>query len=546
MNDFDRYLLEDLVGIYDQGPEADDWEELYHRFENLSYLPETLPYLLTMRYFGWGTQAQPEQVLAELESLEGKGNHQLDGLNCDLRLISNPGDASQLEALKIHMDGGYTERYLKDRSHVYWLGALPVRAEYDEGLKKLLQSANQQGCAKVRVVRSTEERLVVEAAQCIHRGFVSPYLAENQLLSWSEYQAPRVLLFAGMLEDLQSLLPLLEQQVKSDRPLIIFAESFGEDVLSTLLVNVIRGTIRISAVEGVDPEELQRLTQVTGGTLYKRELELKSLSLESLPTVERMVLFPDRCYIFSTGKFGTAPDDMEKMATILVTDEACLERYEKALCSPALPDPTILAQIEQCDPYCVAVEKGKRVVSATEFVPSLVVNNGCPSKRMVKDEKEGLCLTDVRVAILTEPVESIQDLLPLLEQFVSNGWTLLLMGPDFSQEVISTLEVNAERGSLRCGFVQAENTVILTELSRLLSTPALNLAEIHSSSAYDFPFLKWAFLWRDRCILMPKYDEFEKESDLLGLCEDVFYLLVGGNSVSEQNKLYDYYIQKAF
>ena len=84
MNDFDRYLLEDLVGIYDQGPEADDWEELYHRFENLSYLPETLPYLLTMRYFGWGTQAQPEQVLAELESLEGKGNHQLDGLNCDL------------------------------------------------------------------------------------------------------------------------------------------------------------------------------------------------------------------------------------------------------------------------------------------------------------------------------------------------------------------------------------------------------------------------------------------------------------------------------
>ena len=47
MNDFDRYLLEDLVGIYDQGPEADDWEELYHRFENLSYLPETLPYLLT-------------------------------------------------------------------------------------------------------------------------------------------------------------------------------------------------------------------------------------------------------------------------------------------------------------------------------------------------------------------------------------------------------------------------------------------------------------------------------------------------------------------
>ena len=119
MEYFDQYLCNELEKLYARDKlTADDLEEPYIRFSNLDDLPAVHPFLYAMRYMGWGTKAEPEDVMKELgKMLEMEpGNVQLAGLQLDLQILSGKGNALTREKLKDAAAKGYSNIHLKSKS----------------------------------------------------------------------------------------------------------------------------------------------------------------------------------------------------------------------------------------------------------------------------------------------------------------------------------------------------------------------------------------------------------------------------------------------
>lgn len=119
MDIFDQYLLDELISEYGRpGLTSDDYEELYIRFCNIEHLTEAKPYLFTMRFWGLGTQAEPDLVLHEIKDIKAN-NIELTGLYYDLLLCNNPSNTGAIAELRRAIDAGYTGRALKDKSNVF-------------------------------------------------------------------------------------------------------------------------------------------------------------------------------------------------------------------------------------------------------------------------------------------------------------------------------------------------------------------------------------------------------------------------------------------
>lgn len=121
MDMFDQYLFRELEKMYARTSlTAEEQRELFIRFGNLEHLEEVQPYLFAMRWFGWGVEAQREEVLQELKKLIQLMPEEqiLKGLHEDLILCSGKGTALNREKLKDAIAGGYTGVYLKDKTAV--------------------------------------------------------------------------------------------------------------------------------------------------------------------------------------------------------------------------------------------------------------------------------------------------------------------------------------------------------------------------------------------------------------------------------------------
>lgn len=119
MDLFDQYLFDELAAMYAKKTlTSGELEELYIRMGNLDHLEEVHPYLFAMRYLGWGTRAQPKQVLEELKKLRklAPGDVKLEGLYEDLVILSGNGTKENREKLKFAAGKGYSNIYLKEKS----------------------------------------------------------------------------------------------------------------------------------------------------------------------------------------------------------------------------------------------------------------------------------------------------------------------------------------------------------------------------------------------------------------------------------------------
>jgi len=119
MDLFEEKLYDELIGLYKKNDLGKtEWEELFQRFSLIGYLPEAKPYILAMKFMGWGTEAAPDDVLKEMENLTDAEDYRLRGLYCDLKLIAGIEESTE-EELKRWIDSGYTAEYLKQESRVY-------------------------------------------------------------------------------------------------------------------------------------------------------------------------------------------------------------------------------------------------------------------------------------------------------------------------------------------------------------------------------------------------------------------------------------------
>jgi chaperonin GroEL len=162
-------------------------------------------------------------------------------------------------------------------------------------MAQAMQRVGNEGVIAVEEAKSLATELdVVEGLQ-FDRGYVSPYFVTNTEKMVAEFEDPYLLVHEKKLSSLQTLLPLLEQVVQSGRPLVIIAEDVEGEVLATLVVNRLRGGLRVAAVKAPGFGDrrkamLEDIAIVTGGEVITDELgiKLENATLDMLGRVRRV------------------------------------------------------------------------------------------------------------------------------------------------------------------------------------------------------------------------------------------------------------------
>src|SRR6202035_658407 len=176
-----------------------------------------------------------------------------------------------------------------------------------------IKKAGNEGVITVEEAKSLATELEVVEGMQFDRGYVSPYFITNAEKMVAEFEDPYLLIHEKKLSNVQPLLPLLEQVVPSGRPLVIIAEDVEGEVLATLVVNRLRGGLRVAAVKAPGFGDrrkamLEDIAVVTGGQVISEDLgiKLENVKLNMLGTAKKVRITKDDTTIIDGS--GKKPD----------------------------------------------------------------------------------------------------------------------------------------------------------------------------------------------------------------------------------------------
>jgi chaperonin GroEL len=167
--------------------------------------------------------------------------------------------------------------------------------EIGEMIAKAMQKVGNEGVITVEEAKSLESELDIVEGMQFDRGYLSPYFVTNAEKMLCELENPHVLLFEKKLSSLQAILPVLEAVVQSGNPLLIVAEEIEGEALATLVVNKLRGGLKVAAVKAPGfgdrrKSMLEDLAVVTGGQVISEDLgiKLENVTLDMLGSAKRV------------------------------------------------------------------------------------------------------------------------------------------------------------------------------------------------------------------------------------------------------------------
>ncbi|MGI9425243.1 MAG: chaperonin GroEL [Hyphomicrobiaceae bacterium] len=167
-------------------------------------------------------------------------------------------------------------------------------------IAEAMQKVGNEGVITVEEAKSLETDLDVVEGMQFDRGYLSPYFITNADKMIAELEDPYILIHEKKLSNLQSMLPILEAVVQSSRPLLIIAEDVEGEALATLVVNKLRGGLKIAAVKAPGFGDrrkamLQDLAVLTGGEVISEDLgiKLENVALDMLGTAKRISITKD-------------------------------------------------------------------------------------------------------------------------------------------------------------------------------------------------------------------------------------------------------------
>jgi chaperonin GroEL len=197
-------------------------------------------------------------------------------------------------------------REVKDTDEVAQVGTISANGEAEIGrqIADAMQKVGNEGVITVEENKGLEtETDVVEGMQ-FDRGYLSPYFVTNADKMTVELEDCMILLHEKKLSSLQSLVPLLEQIIQSQKPLMIISEDVEGEALATLVVNKLRGGLKIAAVKAPGFGDrrkamLQDIAILTGGQVISEELgmKLESATMDMLGTAKRVSITKDETTI---------------------------------------------------------------------------------------------------------------------------------------------------------------------------------------------------------------------------------------------------------
>jgi chaperonin GroEL len=170
-------------------------------------------------------------------------------------------------------------------------------AEIGRFLAEAMEKVGNEGVITVEEAKTAETELEVVEGMQFDRGYLSPYFVTNQEKMRVELEEPYVLIHEKKLSNLQALLPVLEAVVQSGKPLLIIAEDVEGEALATLVVNKLRGGLKVAAVKAPGFGDrrkamLEDIAILTGGTAISEDLgiKLENVTLQMLGRAKKVVI----------------------------------------------------------------------------------------------------------------------------------------------------------------------------------------------------------------------------------------------------------------
>jgi chaperonin GroEL len=213
-----------------------------------------------------------------------------------------------------------------------------ISANNDSEIGKLIADAmarvKKEGVITVEEAKGTDTTVDVVEGMQFDRGYLSPYFVTNTEKMECEMENPFILIHDKKISNLKDILPLLEASVQAGRPLLVIAEDIDGEALTTLVVNRLRGSLKICAVKAPGfgdrrKEMLQDIAVLTGGTVISEEqgIQLASATIEMLGKAEKITVNKDNTTIVNGA--GTKEAIAQRVAQIKAQIEATKSDYDR-------------------------------------------------------------------------------------------------------------------------------------------------------------------------------------------------------------------------
>ncbi|MAK70216.1 MAG: chaperonin GroEL, partial [Halieaceae bacterium] len=224
----------------------------------------------------------------------------------------------------------------EDNTAIAQVGTISANSDASVGeiIAEAMEKVGKEGVITVEEGSGLENELDVVEGMQFDRGYLSPYFINNQDNMSAEVEDPFVLLVDKKISNIRELLPVLEQVAKASRPLVIIAEDVEGEALATLVVNNMRGIVKVAACKAPGFGDrrkamLQDIAILTGGTVISEEvgLDLESASLEHLGNAKRITMDKDNTTIVDGA--GDAEAIQGRVSEIRVQIENTSSDYDR-------------------------------------------------------------------------------------------------------------------------------------------------------------------------------------------------------------------------
>jgi chaperonin GroEL len=213
-----------------------------------------------------------------------------------------------------------------------------ISANADEAIGDIIAQAmnkvGKEGVITVEEGSGLENELDVVEGMQFDRGYLSPYFVNNQQTMTAELENPLILLHDKKISNIREMLPILEGAAKAGRSLLIVAEDVEGEALATLVVNTIRGVVKVAAVKAPGFGDrrkamLQDIAILTGGTVISEEvgLSLEKAGLDDLGHAKRITISKENTTIIDGG--GRTPEIEARVKQIRAQIEEATSDYDK-------------------------------------------------------------------------------------------------------------------------------------------------------------------------------------------------------------------------
>jgi chaperonin GroEL len=206
--------------------------------------------------------------------------------------------------------------------------------EIGEMIAKAMHKVGNEGVITVEEAKSLETELDIVEGMQFDRGYISPYFVTNAEKMFAELEEPYILLLEKKLPGLQTILPLLEAVVQSGKPLLIIAEDIEGEALATLVVNKLRGGLKVVAVKAPGfgdrrKSMLEDIAILTGGQVISEDLGIKfeNVTLDMLGTAKKVRIEKDTTTIIDGA--GKKKDIAARCTQIRAQIEETTSDYDK-------------------------------------------------------------------------------------------------------------------------------------------------------------------------------------------------------------------------